>query len=202
MSVPASKRLTEQEYLRRERSAPSRSEFLNGEVFAMAGASEAHILITLNVAAELRGQLRGGPCRVYASDMRVKVAAIGLYTYPDVAVVCGDRQFEDGRRDTLLNPTVIVEVLSPSTEAYDRGEKFAHYRRLETVQEYLLISQDRQRLEHFVRQPAGLDWLFSEHSDLNAAVNIPAISCSLSLAVIYEQVEPGTDDLAARIHPT
>src|SRR5207302_11009756 len=125
--------------------------FFAGEMFAMAGASEAHNLITINLSRELSVQLKNLPCRVYSGDMRVKVSDTGLYTYPDMVVVCGERQFEAERRDTLLNPTLIIEVLSPTTEAYDRGDKFAHYRRMESLREYVLIAQDRVRLERYTR---------------------------------------------------
>ena len=142
--------LTPEEYLARERRAETKSEYLRGEVFAMAGASRAHNLIASNAAGELRQQLRDRPCEVYPSDMRVKVSPSGLYTYPDVTVVCGEPQFEDAEVDTLLNPKVLVEVLSPSTADYDRGGKFTHYRRLPSLQEYVLISQDRPLVEHYV----------------------------------------------------
>src|SRR5947209_1452139 len=122
MASPAGQRLAPAEYLAIERAAEYKSEFFAGELFAMAGASPAHVLITSNVNRELGTQLRNCPCRVYSSDLRVKVSATGLYTYPDVAVVCGEQQFDDEHRDSLLNPTLVVEVLSPSTEAYDRGE--------------------------------------------------------------------------------
>jgi Uma2 family endonuclease len=151
----ALQRLTEAEYLEIERTAEWKSEFFNGEMFAMAGATPEHVLIAGNVAAELRLQLRGRPCRVYPVDLRVKVSDTGLYTYPDVVVVCGEPRFDELRGDTLLNPTLIVEVLSSSTEAYDRGDKFAHYRRLDSLQEYVLVAQDRCRIERFLRQKEG-----------------------------------------------
>lgn len=188
MSVPARQRLTEAEYLEIERAAETKSEFFNGEMFAMAGASIEHILITSNVAGELRNQLRGRPCLVLPADMRVKVSDTGLYTYPDVVVVCGGARLEDGRRDTLLNPTLIVEVLSESTEAYDRGDKFAHYRRLESLQEYVLVAQDRPRIERFTRQGESQEWLLTEISDPQGRVTLTAIGCELALAEVYENV--------------
>ena len=142
---------TPAEYLALEREADHKSEYLAGEIFALAGASEAHNTITLNFAAALHAQLRGRPCRVFANDLRVRVQASGLYTYPDVLALCGERRFEDAHRDTLLNPTLIGEVLSPSTEAYDRGKQFGHYRRLESLIDYLLIAQDEVRVEHYTR---------------------------------------------------
>jgi Uma2 family endonuclease len=189
MTSPARQRMTAAEYLALERAAPQKHEFFNGELFAMAGASEAHNLITLNVAEALRAGLRGRPCRVYASDMRVKIDATGLYTYPDVVAVCGERQFEDERRDTLLNPTVIFEVLSSSTEAYDRGDKFAHYRRLASLQEYVLIAQDRHRVERFTRQEPGEEWLLTEISEPDGILRLASLDCALTLAAIYDQVE-------------
>src|SRR5947209_59661 len=164
-------RFTPQEYLAREREAKYKSEYLYGDIVAMAGASEQHNLITTNIVRELSLQFKGRPCRAYASDMRVKVSDSGLYTYPDVAAVCGEARFEDVKRDTLLNPTVIVEVLSESTEAYDRGDKFALYRGLETLTDYLLVAQDTVRVEHFVRQPEGR-WLLSEKTALPETVHI------------------------------
>jgi len=122
------------------------------------------------------------------SDIRVKVRPTGLYTYPDIVALCGEPQFDDEQKDTLLNPIVIVEVLSPSTEAYDRGEKFAHYRKLVFVAEYVLISQEKPHVEHFVRQPDN-QWLLSEASDLHDTVQLPSINCALALSDVYEKVE-------------
>ena len=136
MTSPAAHiRYTPEQYLELERKAPYKNEFVNGQIYAMPGASRAHNLITGNTHREVSSQLRGRPCETYVSDMRVKVNTTGLYTYPDVVVVCGEIRFDDAQKDTLLNPTVLIEVLSPSTEAYDRGEKFAHYRRLASLQE-------------------------------------------------------------------
>ncbi len=179
-------RYTPEQYLTLERKAEFKSEYVNGMIIALAGASRSHSLIAFNLAGVLRAQLVGRACEAYVSDMRVRVAATGLYTYPDVVVACGDIRFEDERTDTLLNPTVIVEVLSPSTEAYDRGEKFAHYRRLESLQEYVLVSQDKIRVESFVRQ--GAQWLLSEVSGLDETVRLESIVCNLTLRDIYDKV--------------
>ena len=182
-------RLTEAEYLVRERAAEYRSEYRGGRMVAMTGASRAHNVIRLNLAREVSAQLRGRPCEAYVNDMRVKVAAAGLYTYADLVVVCGEPAFEDATLDTLLNPGVIVEVLSPSTEAYDRGEKFAHYRRLETLREYVLIAQDRLRVERFVREAADPDrWRLSELSQPDASLELATIGCAVPLREIYERV--------------
>src|SRR5438045_3140164 len=147
MSLQPKTYLTPDRYLAIEREADYKSEYFGGEMFMMAGASEQHNLITTNVVREFSTQLKGRPCKAYANDMRVKVAPTGLFTYPDVVVACGDIHFDDEQKDTLTNPTVIIEVLSKSTEAYDRGEKFVHYRRLDSLQEYLLVSQDQYRIE-------------------------------------------------------
>lgn len=153
----------------------------------MSCASREHNIIKTNMVTALGSQLRGRPWETYSSDMRVKVSPTGLYTYPDVVVACGDVHFEDTQVDTLTNPTVIVEVLSPSTEAYDRGEKFAHYRRLPTLTDYLLISQERMRIEHFVRH--GEQWLLTEISDPDGVVEIVSIGCRLALRSIYDRIE-------------
>ena len=179
---------TPEEYLALERQSAERREYLAGQVFAMGGASERHNLVVTNVVRELGQQLKQRPCRVYASDMRVKVAASGLYTYPDVVVACGEARFDDEQRDTLLNPTVIIEVLSPSTEAYDRGEKFEHYRKIESMAEYILIAQERCHVEQFIRRPDG-HWLLAEWDGREAAFPLPSINCSLALAEIYDKVD-------------
>lgn len=184
-----------QEYLERERAAEYKSEYVNGEILAMAGATEQHNLITSNVNAELHTQFKRRSCKVYAQDMRVQVSETGMYTYPDVVAVCGEAQFEDAQRDTLLNPTVIVEVLSKSTEAYDRGDKFAHYRRLTSLQEVVLIAQDKARVERFVRQPDG-DWLLSEANDLQETISLTSIDCTLALSEIYDKVEFSQEESA------
>ena len=180
-------RYTPEEYLELERKAPYKSEYVNGRIFAMSGASRPHNLIAGNVYREISSQLRGRPCEAYVSDMRVKVRPTGLYTYPDIAVACEEILLDDAHNDTLLNPIVLIEVLSPSTEAYDRGEKFAHYRRLESLQEYVLIAQDKARIEHFARQ--GEQWVLSEISDLTGTLHLPSIGCHLPLNDIYEKVE-------------
>jgi Uma2 family endonuclease len=188
MSVPAKQRLTVDQYLAFEREADTKNEYFNGEVFVMAGASREHNVITANVVRELSAQLRGRPCETYPSDMKVKVSATGLYTYPDVLVVCGERQFDDDQKDVLLNPTLIVEVLSSTTEAYDRGDKFGHYRKLESLKEYILIAQDRYLVEHYLRQGEH-QWLLTEFTDPEDTVHLPSIGCDLALSDIYERLE-------------
>jgi Uma2 family endonuclease len=179
--------LTSQEYLAIERRAEYKSEYFDGEMFAMAGASPAHNQITFNVAGEIHSQLKKRPCLGYANDMRVKISATGLYTYPDIVALCGPPRFEDNQKDTLLNPTVIIEVLSDSTEAYDRGKKFQHYRTLESLQEYVLIAQHECRVEHYVRQP-GNQWTLVEAHDLSESIQLSSIQCQLAVADIYDKV--------------
>ena len=180
-------RYTAEEYLALERKAEYKSEYVNGHIIAMSGASRQHNLIAGNIYREISIQLRGHPCESYINDMRVRVSETGLYTYPDVVAVCGDIRFADGQTDTLLNPTVIVEVLSSSTEAYDRGDKFAHYRRLESLQDYLLVSQETVRVEHYVRQ--GEKWVLSEANALTDTVHLTSIQCDLVLGDIYDKVQ-------------
>ena len=188
MSLQPKTYLTPEEYLALERKAEYKSEYLAGEMFAMSGASPRHVLIVTNVVAELRGQLKQRPCTVYSSDLRVKVSPTGLYSYPDVVVVCDQPQFADEQRDTLLNPTLIVEVLSESTKDYDRGEKFEHYRTLPSLREYILIAQDKYHVEHFVRQPDNR-WLLSETNLLEDTIHLSSIACDLALAEVYDKVE-------------
>ncbi|HEX4953796.1 MAG TPA: Uma2 family endonuclease [Thermoanaerobaculia bacterium] len=183
--------MTVEEYLAFERSSEEKHELRNGEMFAMGGASPAHAAIVLNAAAELRNQLKGRPCQAYVSDLRVLISATGLYTYPDVVVVCGETRFEKREGlETLLNPTLIIEVLSPSTADYDRAGKFEHYRSLPSLQEYLVLAQDRVMAEHFVRQ--GDDaWLLTETRDPAATLDLPSIGCRLAMAEVYEKAFEG-----------
>ena len=188
MSLQRQPRLTPKEYLTLERTAEYKSEYLAGEIFAMAGASERHVSIVANLMYILVGQLKGRPCKAYSNDLRLKVSLTGLYTYPDIIVICGASLFADEQKDTLLNPTVLIEVLSESTEAYDRGKKFDHYRTLASVSDYLLVSQDQHKIEHFVRQ-ADNRWLFSAHTALDDVVEVTSIACTLPLQDVYDKVE-------------
>lgn len=189
MSLPAIQLLSEEEYLAIERVADYKSEFVNGEMFAMAGGLEPHNLVASNVNRELGNALKSLPCRVYTSDMRVKIPATGLYTYPDVTVVCGSPEFADDRRDVIVNPVVLVEVLSDSTEAYDRGGKFEHYQRLESLREYLLVAQDRPRIERFFRQQPGDEWSYALVSGLDAVLHLASLDCDLRLEEVYDKVD-------------
>jgi Uma2 family endonuclease len=178
---------TAKEYLALERAAEHKSELVNGRIYAMTGASVPHNFIAGNIFAEIRAQLRGRPCSVFVNDLRVKVRPTGMYTYPDVVALCEPRQLEDSHGDTLLNPAVIIEVLSDSTEKYDRGEKFAHYRKLESLREYILVSQDSILVEQYVRH--GEHWMLSEISDPEGTLNIGTLGCEVALRDIYDQVE-------------
>ena len=176
-----------EEYLRLERQAEYKSEYLNGEIFPMSGASRQHNLITANIGAEFNRQLKGKPCEAYASDMRVKVRSNGLYTYPDVIVVCGEPQFEDQEVDTLLNPTLLIEVLSQSTERYDRIAKTSYYRTIDSLQEHLLVAQHEVRVEQYLRQPNG-QWAQMQYTSPDEVVQLTSIDCSLKLIDAYDKI--------------
>ena len=177
---------TPAEYLAAERSSPRKHELFEGELFAMAGASEAHNLIVANVIGEMRSALRQLPCKVYPSDMRVKVPATGLYTYPDASITCDRPAFEDDEADTLLNPQVIFEVLSDSTEDYDRGTKFKNYRTIPSLRDYVLVSQREVLVEHFVRQPDGT-WVLREYR-AGARLALLATGCEVDVDELYLKV--------------
>ena len=186
-SVVAHTYLTPKEYLAFERKATTKHEYLNGQIVAMSGASFAHNFITVNIATSLNVQLMEGECRVATSDMRVKVTEIDSYFYPDVVVVCGEPRAEDDTFDTLLNPVLIVEVLSPSTAIFDRGEKFEHYQQIASLKDYILISQDEVHVEHYCRQESG--WLRSEFRELGDVLSLLSIGCELRLQDVYRRVE-------------
>jgi len=189
MALPKPQRpLTEQEYLEIERAAEFRSEFFQGEMFAMAGGTPMHSLIAANTIGELRRALGKGRCLVFDSNLRVKVEASGLYTYPDVTVLCGERRFAETDPATLTNPTLLVEVLSESTEGYDRGKKSEMYRRIPSLQVYLLIGQTEPRVELFNRVSDGI-WELREAASLAAELELPGLGARISLAEIYAGVE-------------
>ncbi|MGD0960007.1 MAG: Uma2 family endonuclease [Methylomonas sp.] len=177
---------TAEEYLKLERSAACKSEFHDSQIYAMTGASRKHNLVAGNIHRELSLQLKNRPCEAYINDMRVKAVEAHSYHYPDIAVVCGTPQFEDAQMDTLLNPTVLIEVLSPSTEAYDRGGKFALYRKIESLREYLLVAQDQPSIERYVRQ--GDVWILTEALGVEASIVMESIDCLLSLREVYNKV--------------
>jgi Uma2 family endonuclease len=187
-----------EDYLAAERAArDAKHEYVNGKVFAMTGASYNHNLIVLNLGSELRARLKGSPCHVLPSDMRVRIEAANAAKYPDLTALCEGPRFHDDRQDVLLNPALIVEVLSASTEAYDRGGKFATYRRLPSLEEYVLVSQDQPLVEVFSRQPDGR-WVLSETEGLDAEVAFASLECRVAIREIYDKVEfehgePGGD---------
>jgi Uma2 family endonuclease len=187
MASEPHRRVPIEEYLALERGSESKNEYLDGEIFAMTGASRRHNRIVLNIGITLDGQLRDCGCEIYTNDMRVRVPAANLYTYPDVVVTCGMSSFADEELDTLLNPTLIIEVLSPSTESYDRGSKFAYYRTLPSFAEYLLLAQDRVHVEHHVRQEDD-GWLLTERDRREDVLELPSIGCTLALADVYDRV--------------
>lgn len=187
MSSQPTTYLTPAEYLSVERAAEDKNEYLDGEVVAMTGANRKHNLITVNITSEIGQQLKGRACEAYVSNMRVRVPSSRLYTYPDVVVVCEEPRFEDDHLDTLLNPTLLVEVLSDSTEKYDRGKKFGFYRTIESLSDYLLIAQDERRIEHYAKQPDGR-WLLAEHSSPDDVVALDSISSRLVLREVYDKV--------------
>jgi Uma2 family endonuclease len=178
--------ITREEYLALERTGDQKHEYVAGEVWAMVGGSPQHSEIAANTIASLHSQLRQRPCRIYTSDLRVAIRAMDVYTYPDVTVVCGEPQF-DGDGDALFNPTVIIEVLSPATESYDRGRKFLRYQRIATFQEYVLIRQDTPWIERYTRH-AGGQWLWTAAESLDESVALLSIECMLSLADVYAKV--------------
>jgi Uma2 family endonuclease len=189
MSAAPQQHLSFDDWLAIERTiTDQRSEYIAGEVFAMAGGTEEHNLIVANMVRELGNQLKERPCRVYPSDMKVHIAAADVGTYPDVMVICGERRFHDGRRDVVTNPTLIVEVLSDFTEAYDRGDKFRHYRSIESLQAYLLLSQYQMQAELFLRQPDGT-WSLSSYQDPSESIPLRVVEAELSLAEAYDKVE-------------
>ena len=183
---------TETDYLTFEEGSETKNEYFDGQIYAMAGASAKHSVITVNILSELRTQLRKKNCTVYGSDMRIKVNETGLYTYPDISVACEDRKLIGDKTNTLLNPVVIVEVLSDSTESYDRGAKFEHYRQLSSLKEYVLVSQNDKKLEKFSRNSNG-KWELSETTNEVTELDLPSIGCKLSIDEIYEK----TDDIVA-----
>jgi Uma2 family endonuclease len=179
--------ITPEEYLHRERQAEHRSEYYRGEMFAMAGASANHNLIVLNTGSHLREQLKSKPCRVYPSDLKLRVEATGLFTYPDLSIVCGEPRLESDHGDVLLNPVVLVEVLSDSTEAYDRGKKFEHYRTIPSLQHYVLITQDRHSIDCFTRSN-GESWNLTSCKGLSGKITLEAIECELLGSEVYDKV--------------
>lgn len=186
-AAPVKKIYTPEEYLAFEREAEEKHEFVDGEIVAMAGASREHNLIGVNVSSELRFSLKGSKGEVYANDMRVRMRN-RRYGYPDVVVVCGEPQFDDDEFDVLLNPTVVVEVLSKSTRFRDKTEKLIAYQKMESLRECLLVEQIESRVEHYIKQTSK-QWLLKIYEDLSETVTLESINCRLPLAEIYAQIE-------------
>jgi Uma2 family endonuclease len=187
---------TVDEYLTIERGSEERHEFVDGHIYSMAGESDEHADISMNLAITLGSQLIEKPCRARTKDTKVRSgpepktgrASSGMYSYPDIVVVCGDVQHHDTHKDVILNPTVIIEVLSPSTETFDRGEKFTRYQTWNpTLTDYLLVSQDQPQIEHYSRK-AGGGWSYDRHAGLDAEVAIASIECTLRLVKVYHRI--------------
>jgi Uma2 family endonuclease len=187
MSALPQKNMTEADYLEFERGSDTRHEYLSGQIYAMSGASRNHNIISSNINGLLYNHLDESPCEHYQSDMRVHIPATGLYTYPDLSVACAEIQLLDDKFDTLLNPVIIFEVLSATTEKYDRGEKFQSYRTLPSLQEYVLISQNQARIEHYLRQKDN-KWSLTDVLGLNATFELPSIKLVLALDDVYRKV--------------
>ena len=187
MSAQPNMQVTVAEYLKFDHQSDQKYEYYDGQIYLMAGATPRHNLISASVNFTLYAQLRGKGCFIYSGDMHVKVEKTGLYTYPDMTIVCGQPQYEDTKPPTLLNPTVIIEILSPSTERDDRGKKFQHYRNLDSLQEYILISQSGYRIEKFTKQTDKV-WLFREVIGRYEKLFLSSLNCQLALSEVYDQV--------------
>ena len=183
----ARKFMTATEYLDFERNSLEKHEFYKGEIYAMAGAKEKHNLIVSNLISMIHSQFKKRPCVVYPSDMRVVIDQYNHYAYPDITIVCGDRKFLDSKSDSLLNPSAIIEVLSESTETYDRGKKFEAYRNITTLREYMLVSTDHKKIELFTKSPDD-KWVLSE-SGKEDTITLPTLNLTLTLSDIYDKVE-------------
>jgi Uma2 family endonuclease len=188
MSAVPKRKLSPAEYLAIEKKAEFKSEFFNGEMFAMAGASRPHNRVKDNLIGELFTRFKGGPCQTFSSDQRVLVDRTGLYTYPDLLIVCGEVESMEDDEDTITNPRVIVEVLSPSTERYDRGAKFRNYQQVPSLTEYVLVAQDEAVVERFVRQADGT-WGYTSFVGLEAVLALSSVPVSVPLADVYAGVE-------------
>lgn len=188
-ALPKRNYISVEEYLTLERKSLERNEYYNGDIYQMAGTSEEHANISSNIGGSLYLQLKKRPCKSYQSDLRVHVPATGLFTYPDVLVICGKAKFLEGAYlDTVLNPILIVEVLSPSTADYDKGAKFEHYRTIETLHEYVLVWQDKKRVARYTKQ-ADQSWILHDFIGEEADISLSSIDCSLTMEDIYDKVE-------------
>jgi len=203
MATPQSKlnlQYTPEEYLALERASDTKHEYLDGEIYAMAGASPKHNQICFNLAGELHPQIKGTSCIGYTSDQKIRTDPMDLFSYPDLTIVCGEPIFHDDHQDVILNPTVIIEVLSPRTEKYDRNTKLERYQNIRTLTDYILISQNRLYVEHYARQKGKRQWLFMIETDPAAEIEIASIKCKLKLADIYNRVKfPSAKGLLAAV---
>ena len=188
MSTQKVKKITPEEYLEIERNSQFKSDYYNGEMFGLAGASYAHNKITRNISKFIGNQLTDGSCEEFQSDLKVKELESNLFTYPDIVVVCGEPEFYDEEKDVITNPTLIIEVLSKSTENYDRGFKFELYRRIKSLKDYFLVSQEKISIEYYSRNPDE-SWTLKEFHDLKQTINIESIKCSLSLKEVYHKIK-------------
>ncbi len=179
---------TVEHYLELEEKAETKSEYLSGQIFAMSGGSPRHSRIAANIIRRVGNALDGEPCEIYTSDLRVTIMQTGLKTYPDLTVVCGEPYFHPLDTNSLINPMVLFEVLSPSTEGYDRGEKWANYRELESLQEYVLVSQHAPLVEVYTRQEGGA-WKFTATTAMDGKISLPSLGCELEMTEIYEKIE-------------
>lgn len=192
MSMPALRRFTAEEYLVTERMSNRRHEFVDGVIYNMAGASEPHNIITMNLAGNLFRCVKSRGCRIYSNDMRVQIPRKTLYAYPDVVVVCGEPELADSHNDTLLNPTILIEVLSPSTADFDRNVKAKRYRRILSLQEFLLVEQDECYIEHF-RRESDTSWDVEKILNLKATLRFASLGCEIPVSEVYDQVTfPGS----------
>ena len=189
MATQANPYITPEEYLEIERKAPFRSEYCNGQMFAMAGATLQHNKILGNLTEALRPRCRAEGCNTYTSELRLHIPASGFYTYPDLMVICGEEQLLDGQFDAVTNPVLVVEVLSPSTEDYDRGGKFLHYRSIPSLREYITVAQDRFLIEQHVLDNEKRAWVLTDHSNTQSSITLASVqSITLSIAAIYQGV--------------
>jgi Uma2 family endonuclease len=188
MSMLTVTHVTPEEYLAAERLSETKSEYIDGVVYPMTGARLNHIQIVSNITVELAIQLRPRPCRVLQSELKIRLQESRKFFYPDVTVLCDEPQFHDERRDIILNPLLVVEVLSKSTEAFDRGAKFQAYRTLESLKEYLLVSQETPLIEQYVRGDDG-KWTLTTAAGLESSLALPSVECSLNLGAVYDKVD-------------
>lgn len=188
MSTLTVTHVTPEEYLAAERLSETRSEYLDGGVYPMTGGTVNHNQITINLILELGTQLQSADCRLHAADLKVRLPDSRKFFYPDVMIICGELQYHDNRRDVILNPDLVIEVLSLSTEAFDRGAKFKAYQTIESLKEYLLVAQDRPFIEQFVRSETG-KWEYAAAIGLESSLTLPSIGCTLNLSAVYKRVE-------------